>query len=179
MDGKHRVHRELVELSLWPLTDPFRSRLRASIQWGWFSATLGDPDRVLSGGPRWGYGDPREPSGLLARAIRSARSGHERERKEEGDPGRPERVPPENVGQPVGPQIDAGGAHHEGDQGRARPYEGPAPIRCARRKDDREHRVEGNRLGGVTRGKRRPEVVSDPEGRRRSGSPDRRLRDVV
>src|SRR2546428_14183554 len=111
---------------------------------------LGDPDRVLSGGPRWGYGDPREPSGLLARAIRSARPGHARERKEEGDPGRPERVPPENVGKPVGPQIDAGGAHHEGDQGRARPYEGPAPIRCARRKDDREHRVEGNRLGGVT-----------------------------
>ncbi len=53
----------------------------------------------------------------LPRAERSARPCDERDRDKEGDPGRPERVPSEDIGQPVRSEIHAGGADDEDDDG--------------------------------------------------------------
>jgi hypothetical protein len=78
----------------------------------------------------WGAGGSRRCLlGAVPGAARSAGLGDERGRDKDGDPARPERVTAEDVGQPVGSEIYAGGADDEGDEGRAGPRQRPAPVR--------------------------------------------------
>src|SRR3989454_1640552 len=108
-------------------------------------------------------------------ATREQQVGHQ----EHGRPGGPERIAGEHIGQPVRPEVDARGANGENEQCCARPEESLGPDRAARREQQGEHAVEGDRLRGMTRREGGAIKVPDPERGGGTPLPDERLDDVV